>query len=274
MDGGALIYCPAAPPGSTSALHWQEAHRPTPPVAQPGGAPYKEVKYLPPDKCAYPPITAYHKLAAPGPCMDCVCTSAKLQEGSAVVRSTSQDLQHLSHNCRVTHLKCLEINPPFIYSPNVLVITFSLLFKGGFLQFYDRYVTCLAAVTSSTCKWVIRLYPPVCRVSRYQGNKHFIRIRMGVCLDFLKFVQRGYECLRSNVMQVSVRPNKMTTLSKYWGHVLSGFLHACEQDLDPCRSSHLVESMINSPFLLMEAENNTRTNEWPSLHKWQFYLFY
>lgn len=83
---------PAAPPGrrNTSPLHWQEAHRLTPPVALTGGVPYKEVKYFPTDKCVYPPITAYHKLAAPGPCMG--RTSATLQKGSVVVWSTLQDL--------------------------------------------------------------------------------------------------------------------------------------------------------------------------------------
>lgn len=136
LKRGAVIYCPADPPGNTSPLHWQEPHRPTPPVAQTRGAPYKEAKYFPPDKCVYPSITAYHKLAASGPCMGCIHTSAKLQRGSVVVRSTSQDLWHLSHNCRVTHLMCLEVNARCIYSPNVLVITFTL-FKADFHLFYD-----------------------------------------------------------------------------------------------------------------------------------------
>lgn len=77
----AVIYCWAGLPRNTMLSHWQEAHSLTPPVAGTGGAPYKEVKYLPLDKCVYPPISAYHKLEAPGPCMDCVCTSAKLQRG-------------------------------------------------------------------------------------------------------------------------------------------------------------------------------------------------
>lgn len=136
LERESLIYCPAARPGNTLPLHWQEAYRLTPPVAQTGGAPYKEVKYFHPDKCVYPPITAYHKPAAPGPCMGCVRTSAKLQKGSVVVWSTSQDLLHLSHSCRMTHLMCLGINTRFIYSPNVLVITFSLLFKAGILSFF------------------------------------------------------------------------------------------------------------------------------------------
>lgn len=147
----------------TASLHWQEAHRPAPPVAETGGAPYKEVKYFPPDKCVYPPITAYHKLVAPGPCMGCVRTSAKLQKGSVVVWSTSQQhLWHLAHNCRVTHLVCLEINASFIYSPNVLVITFPLLLKTGFLLFF--FLRALLCNLLCTCKWVIRLHPSVCRV--------------------------------------------------------------------------------------------------------------
>lgn len=89
MEKEAVVYCRA--PGNTLPLHWQEAHRLTPPGAQTGGAPYKAVKYLPPDKCVYPPITAYHELAAPGPFMACVHTSAKLQEDSVVVLSASRD---------------------------------------------------------------------------------------------------------------------------------------------------------------------------------------
>lgn len=66
--------------------------------------------------------------------MGCVCTSAKLQKGSGVVLSTLQDLEHLSHNCRVTHLMCLEINARFIYSQNVLVITFDHFFGQDFFS--------------------------------------------------------------------------------------------------------------------------------------------
>lgn len=78
-------------------------------------------------------------------------------------------------------------------------------------------------------------------------------------------------------MQVGVQPNKMTTLGKHWGHILFSLcvwtglrsLHCTV-----CRSSHLTESMINSPFLHTEAENNACANEWPSLHMWQFCLLY
>lgn len=114
------------------------------PVSAAGGAPYKEVKYLPSDKCAYPPITAYHKLAAPGPCMGCIRTSAKLQKGSAVVVIKLAAAPPTSGTC-VTHLMCLEINASFIYPPNVLVSPLSLLLKTDFLFYFVFYKPCYVA---------------------------------------------------------------------------------------------------------------------------------
>lgn len=110
-----------------------------------GGAPYKDAKHFPTDKCLHPPITAYHKLAAPGPCMG--RTFATWKGCMVAMMNLKGPLTFLQHNCRVTHFICLEENAHFIYLENVLVITVSPLFKARFLLVLQpRYATCSASV--------------------------------------------------------------------------------------------------------------------------------
>lgn len=85
----AVIYCLWASPGNASPLHWQEVHRLLLLLRLDEHHTRRWNTSLLINVCI-PSITAYHKLAAAGPCMGCVGTSAMLHTGSNVVPSTSQ----------------------------------------------------------------------------------------------------------------------------------------------------------------------------------------